>query len=141
MKRRLGIALALVTTLFVGMLAGYSIAYEVTRPSNRVIARWQSPPEIAYDGLKCLVIVEGASRVPHPLFSSSRYHYVYAGRDCDKPGYGHVVDFEPCCYQDIEGDAYWRNADVTWTSEGVTLTLKRSEHRLFIPARAFTGGR
>lgn len=140
---RIWMALVRVFALVVSVIIGYSAAYEITRPSNRVIARWQSPSGIPYDGPKCLMVVEGATELPHLILTShlKRYHYVYVGRACDQPGYGHTVSFEPCCYQVVESDAYWRDADVRWTMEGVTLTLKQSGHRLFIPARAFVGGR
>jgi hypothetical protein len=110
------------------------LLHQMTRPADRVVQTWQRP-----DSAYCLSVVEGDTDWRGVLFANTRQrYYLYAGRNCGQPGYGHFIDFTPASYLDSE--SLLKSATVSWASDGVTFALPVG-HRLFIPRDAYEGGR
>jgi len=133
MKLRTAIAfislLLILTTCSTGLLLR-----QLTQPADRVIQTWKRP-----DGAYCLSVVAGDTDWRSILLGSTRQrYYIYAGRDCGQPGYGHFVDFTPGGYLDTED--LFKSSTVDWGSNGVTFVFPVG-HRLFIPKDAYEGGR
>lgn len=111
--------------------------FVVTRSSDRELGHWTSPAG------EHLILCEGERDFSSFPFVAPRRHYLYVGRDSVPTGYGHRVSF------DLHADmvdpaaplaAYVRAISVTWADTGVSVE-QPSGHRLFVPRRAYTGGR
>jgi hypothetical protein len=133
MKIRTAITFAALLIILTACSTGLLLR-QLTQPTDRVVRTWQRP-----DKLYCLSIVEGDTDWRGILFGNTRQrYYIYAGRDCGQPGYGHFVDFTPGGYLDTED--LLKTSTVDWASDGVTVTFPVG-HRLFIPNDAYEGGR
>ena len=128
-------ALAFVTLLLVLTSCSTAVLLrQLTQPTDRVVQTWHRP-----DGLYCLSVVEGDRDWRGLLVaSSSQRYYIYAGRDCGQPSYGHFIDFTPGSYLDTED--LFKKSSVDWGADGATFVFPEG-HRLFIPKKAYEGGR
>lgn len=108
-------------------------------PQRSTVASFTQPAEVTYtDGGTHHVVLQ---RVRAPITAlglgrngtSALDHYeIVIGRD-PSGGYGHLVRIEAT-------GADPEQLSVQWTSEGVWLDYPTG-HRLFVPAKSFTGGR
>ncbi len=77
-------------------------------------------------------------------FETPPHYFFYAGRESHDPAYGHMMDYglHPAMAGFFDEDLapYVQKATVAWTAEGVSFQ-EPSGHRLFIPRRAYEGGR
>jgi hypothetical protein len=140
--RRIFIPLAIALPLSLALACLLSIIglYTLTRPSHRVIATWEKPGEVGYDGAAYyLSVVESDIDWRGFPLNWSRRYYIYVGRESGTPTYGHVFDysFHPAG-SDLE--AHIRQSVVEWSEEGVTFR-EASGHVMFIPQAMFVGGR
>lgn len=111
--------------------------FVLTRPSGRVLLRSTAPSG------EHLILFEGDRDFRGFPLAVVRRRYVYVGRDDIPTGYGHVTSFDlhPEMVDPVlEAEAYAKRVTVTWSDAGVTLE-EPSGHRLFLPRRAFAGGR
>jgi len=110
------------------------LVHQLTRPSDHVVQTWKRP-----DGLICLSIVEGDTDWRGlALLSTRQRYYLYVGRDCGQPSYGHFIDFTPGGYLDTAD--LFKKSTVEWGADGVTFMFPEG-HRLFIPKVAYERGR
>lgn len=112
----------------------------LTRPSNEVVHKWQQPASITYDGQGpyYLAVVKSDLDWRGFPFEIRRNYSIYVGRD-PQPSYGHWVDLSFFPEPD-DMKTFLNKASTNWTDQGVELVLP-SDHRVFIPKDAFTGGR
>jgi hypothetical protein len=108
------------------------------RPSDRVLASW---PRTAHDDeaqVRLNVLETDWNFRGFPL-QLQRNVVVQIGRT---PTQGHSVQysFNPSSEDRGALERHLRNCTVTWAPEGVTLA-EPDGHRLFVPARAYLGGR
>ena len=105
-----------------------------------MIATWEKPGEVQYDGATYyLSVVEGdIDWRGFPLYWTRRY-YIYVGRESGPPTYGHVLDYSFHPVGD-EIEVHIRQSVVEWSDECVTFR-EASGHVVFIPAEMFVGGR
>ncbi|MEF2278592.1 hypothetical protein V3W47_09795 [Deinococcus sp. YIM 134068] len=122
----------------VGGLAGFLLAcallFSLLAPRRQVVARWDAPDGIHH----ALIVDDGPS--PTALFGSVHRWRLYLGRDAEEPSYGHYVSLPELPDLYGQDEATWQDSRVNWTSAGVRLTFPTG-HELFVPARAYTGGR
>jgi len=108
--------------------------------SNRIRARWEQPNTVDYQ-----------SNQPYILYvedNSSWWNEANRCRHCrvgvvshvhtEDMLYGHWTEYEFHNYHN-EPD-YFTRCTITWEVEGVTIT-EPTDHKLFIPKKAFIGGR
>ena len=69
-----------------------------------------------------------------------RNYFIYVGRDAAKPVHGHMIKFSFHPYQD-ELDVFLQRSVVTWTDEGVELSLQAAIGCSFQRRRSPAGGR
>jgi len=111
--------------------------FVLTRPSHRALLRATAPSG------ENLILFEGDRDFRGFPLSVARRTYVYVGRDSAPTGYGHVTTFDlhpEMVDPALSVEAYARRVTVTWSETGVTLE-EPSGHRLFLPKRAYAGGR
>lgn len=111
--------------------------FVLTRPSDRALLHATGPSG------ENLILFEGDRDFRGFPLSVVRRFYVYVGRDITPTGYGHVASFDlhPAMVDPALGvEAYAKRVSVTWSDAGVTLE-EPSGHRLFIPTKAYAGGR
>jgi hypothetical protein len=111
--------------------------FVLTRPADRALLRATAPSG------ENLILFEGDRDFRGFPLSVGRRTYVYVGRDTTPTGYGHVTTFDlhPEMVDPALGaEAYAKRVTVTWSETGVTLE-EPSGHRLFLPKRAYAGGR
>jgi hypothetical protein len=134
--------------LFLGSVALASVPLAVILTwfalgrSDRVIWQDCQPPTINYGSFDpyCVSVIEGSrdwSRLP---FTVERRYYLFIGRGTDAPAYGHYLDFTFVIGNDEDPDAHIQTSKVHWTQDGFTFVAKTG-HSLFVPAKAFIGGR
>lgn len=90
-----------------------------------------------------LILFEGDRDFRGFPLSVERRHYLYIGRDGTPSGYGHRVSYDlhaGMVDPSLTADAYAKRVTVTWTDAGVAIE-QPSGHRLFVPQRAYVGGR
>ena len=105
----------------------------------RVVARWDAPGGVYH----ALVLDEGLDSQGFPLqllFGASRRYALYLGREAEQPTYGHLLTLP-----DLPGlyglpPEQWQRSRVEWTARGARVTFPTG-HELFVPARAYEGGR
>ena len=125
--------------LLVCMPLSLGLIFLLGRSTDRVIKQWQQPAEVNYGSFDpyCLSVIEGSRDWGKGDFP--RRHYLFVGRGTAAPSYGHSCDYEfHASSEDV--DAHVAQSSVEWTPQGVTL-LEATGHRLFIPKKAFIGGR
>jgi hypothetical protein len=111
--------------------------FVLTRPSERVLMHWTAPSGEA------VLLYEGERDYGTLPFGSERRHYVYVGRDSVPSGYGHRVSFDlhpELGEPSLTLDAYSKRVRATFSDAGLEIE-EPSGHRLFIPRRAYAGGR
>jgi len=109
-------------------------------PSGKIVAQWQQPAEIEYDGRGPynVTIVE-KDRNWYLFMLSTDWNYdIYVGRE-SPPSYGHWIKY-PFAEDEDKISAKLSQATVEWTDDGVTLELATG-HRIFVPKKSFIGGR
>lgn len=105
--------------------------------SHRIIAQWSQPPEISYQSFDpyTLSVVEN-SRKWNTIGWPHRYQ-LFIGRGMEIE-YGHYLDHS--FPEDGDINDYIKNSKVAWNQEGVEF-IEADGHRVFIPKKAFIGGR
>jgi hypothetical protein len=121
------------------VLGALGMVWMNSSSSGHVVARWSQPESVQYGSFEpyTLYVVEvGTTRT---LFARRPAHEIRVVRGSDSDGYGHRIDlgFD---FWNADVDGYIRGSKVIWTEDGVTLEMP-SAHRIFIPKRAFIGGR
>ncbi len=129
------------TTLFVSL--GFAILLQV--PLDRTRARWEQPNNINYESHDpyMLLVVDRSS-----WWNESNRHrhcrigvvsHVQLTPDTQaSSSYGHWIEYE---FQNYTSDPnYLTRCTIVWESEGVTIT-EPTGHKLFVPKKAFIGGR
>jgi len=108
--------------------------------AGRVVAHWSQPGSVNYQGYDLYTL----SVLDQGLDLTAREHRyeLFIGRGADAPAYGHYTPFHFHFGYENEDhpDAYISRSTVSWTAAGLTFTEPEG-HALFIPARAFIGGR
>jgi hypothetical protein len=111
--------------------------FALTRSADQELGHWTSPAG------EHLIVYEGDRDFSFFPLSVPRRHYLYVGRDSDPSGYGHRVSFDlhagmvdPAAPMAV----YVKRITVTWSDAGVSVE-EPSGHRLFVPRRAYAGGR
>jgi hypothetical protein len=121
------------------LLCAAACIFVLTRSAQRELGHWTSP-----DGAYHLIAFEGELDWRGFPLGLSRHHYLYVGRDRQASGYGHRVTWDPHSAMFDPGNAdlgaYVRAYRVDWSGLGVTIE-EGSGHRIFIPSRAYLGGR
>lgn len=112
-----------------GILLGVGLWFMPTLPRAQVVARWDAPGGVYH----ALILDDGPDLTS--LFGSVRRWRLYLGRDAEESGYGHFVPLP-----DLDGGANWQQSRVVWSPAGVRLSFPIG-HELFVPARAYEGGR
>jgi hypothetical protein len=99
--------------------------------SNKILLEDRQPAGINYESYDpyCLYIIR-----QHHLLRTSDIIMIQRAGD-SVPSYGHRLEY-PFTF----GLDEIKNLELTWTPDGVTLEHPMG-HKLFIPERAFTGGR
>jgi hypothetical protein len=110
------------------------------RPTFRVIKSWKQSADISYSSFDpyFLNIVEDNIDLGHLPFTAPRNYFLYIGKENDEVTYGHIKNYSFEYNDNI--DEYLNGCEVEWTSKGVTFK-ESSGHSLFIPKKAFIGGR
>jgi hypothetical protein len=120
------------------LVLGFVLVFLMTRPSGRVIAKWNQPASLNYgsfDPYTLAVVEQGIDLYAIPW---KRTHVLFVGHG---PGnsYGHRVRFSFVARsRDMED--HIKAATVEWTTNGVKFAVP-SGHEVFIPKKAFIGGR
>ena len=122
------------------LFTAVAFALALTHPADAVCARWDQPNTVNYQ-----------SRDPYVLYlkeNSSWWNVFNRHRHCrvgvvshvqsEPLLYGHWTEYEFHNYGN-EPD-YFTRCTVSWEPEGVTIT-EPTRHKLFIPKKAFIGGR
>lgn len=112
-----------------GFLAACVLWAVLIAPRAQVVARWDAPGGLHH----ALILDDGPD--PTSLFGSGRRWRLYLGRDAESPSSGHFVPLF-----DLYGGANWQQSRVVWSPAGVRFTFPTG-HELFVPARAYEGGR
>lgn len=134
MTRRRGSLLAAGGGFLAGLLVACALLAWLWVPRRQVVARWDAP-----DGLYHALIVDDGPG-PGRLLGSVHRWRLYLGRDAEQPSYGHFVSLPELPDLYGENAAKWQESRVNWTPAGVRFTFWTG-HELFVPARAYTGGR
>jgi len=136
-SRTLWIAVTVVlATLLIALLA---VAAVVLLAPRSVVATWEQPASLPYDGggpYRLMVVREGYDL---DLLSVRPEYTLYLGRDKGEPRYGHYlpIDFYPGGEDETR---HIRRSALRWSPAGATF-ISASGHRVFVPERLFTGGR
>lgn len=120
--------------LLAGFLLGCVLLTWLWAPRQRVVARWDAP-----DGIYHAMIMDDGPD-PGSLLGSVHRWRLYLGRDAEQPSSGHFVSLPALADLSGENAAKWQESRVNWTPAGVRFTFWTG-HELFVPARAYTGGR
>jgi len=128
---------AVLPTLALSLVLSTAGLFVLTRPSERVLMRWTAPSGEA------VLLYEGERECGTFPFCSERRYYVYVGHDADPSGYGHRASFDlhPALVDPaLPVTAYAKRVRVTFSGAGIEIE-EPCGHRLFIPKRAYAGGR
>ncbi|MPY66108.1 hypothetical protein F8S09_05270 [Deinococcus sp. SDU3-2] len=114
-----------------GFLAACLLWAVLIAPRAQMVARWDAP-----DGLHHALILDDGPDLTS-LFGSVRRWRLYLGREAESPSYGHFVPLP-----DLPGvdRTNWQQSRVVWFPAGVRFTFPTG-HELYVPARAYQGGR
>ncbi|HTQ06896.1 MAG TPA: hypothetical protein VMI54_23725, partial [Polyangiaceae bacterium] len=113
------------------------VLFALTRPSDRVLMRWTAPSG------EHVLVYEGERDLGAFFFGGTRRHYLYVGRDDEPSGYGYRMAFDlhpELVDAALSVDAYAKRLVVTFRDDGLEIA-EPSGHRVFVPKRAYTGGR
>jgi hypothetical protein len=111
--------------------------FVLTRPSERILMRWTAPSGEA------VLLYEGERNYGTFPFGGDRRHYVYVGREPTPSGYGHRVSFDlhsELVDPPLPLETYAKHVRAAFSDTGLEIE-EPSGHRLFIPRRAYAGGR
>lgn len=134
LRRRDGTLLTVGLGFLAGLLVVCVLFAVLVAPRNRVVARWDAPGGVYH----ALIVDDGPS--PTALFGSLHRWRLYLGRDAEQPSYGHSISLPELPDLYGEDGSKWQDSRVSWTPAGVRLTFPTG-HELFVPARAYEGGR
>ncbi len=113
-------------------------ALVLTRPANTARARWDQPNTVSYQSNDPYVLCVKENSSWWNEFNRCRHCRVEVTSHHNVDIYGHATEYEFHNYQN-EPD-YFTRCTVIWEPEGVTIA-EPTGHKLFIPKKAFIGGR
>jgi hypothetical protein len=126
-----------------GVLAGLAAFTLITRPTGRVIAQWQKPDHVAYDGgTYYLSVMEGGMDLATFPFERRRtYYLVVSSQKVPRPDDRRVdFTFYPPTELLNNVPTFIAMSQVEWATDGVTFAPANSQ-LLFLPSWIFTGRR
>jgi len=139
MRRTLKFVLIGLAWCATASLAGTIAAYWFLTPATRIIAEWHQPANIQYHSADPYTLsVEQWGFDLHAIPWQYTYMiWISSGRE--PQDYGHLV-YLPLSPEGDDPDADISKSKVEWSNDGVTF-IESTGHSLFIPKKAFTGGR
>ena len=129
----------LLTGLTLGVVLTLGLFSALFAWNPRVVARWDAPGGVYH----ALVLDEGLDSRGFPLqllFGGPQRYALSLGREAEQPTYGHLLTLP-----DLSGlyglpPQQWQQSRVEWTARGARVTFWTG-HEVFVPARAYEGGR
>ena len=122
-----------------GMAIGFVVCLILNEDAGGHVKSWAQPSGVKYDENDPYRadLCEGA-RIWRPFDHRKQEHRLWVGPNGNPPceGYGHKVLWR---FAD-DGKNYLAKVDLTWTAEGVEM-FEPDGHRVFVPRKAFIGGR
>ena len=122
------------------VLAAVALAFVLHIPVDTTCARWDQPAGVKYGSFEPYVVYVKDRSSWWNVFARRRYCRVgVMSHHQEEPLlYGHWVEYE---FNTDRGEAaYFARCRVEWTPDGVRIT-EPTGHELFVPKKAFIGGR